>query len=101
VELPSRSATRKSAPSAGGPASTQAIAVAADSPAAGAEIDAACDGAGERLGDAAGELAVGAAACDRVIGVSSAGPGFPAGTVEQPATSTDVATTRAIRMRSG
>ena len=38
---------------------------------------------------------------DGVIGVSSAGPGLPAGTVEQPATSTDAANNTAIRIRPG
>ena len=38
---------------------------------------------------------------DGVMGVNSVGPGFPAGTTEHPATSTDVVNTRAIRMGSG
>lgn len=103
VELPPRRATWKSAPSAGGPASTHAIAVCTESPGPGAEIDAEVvfdddDDAGARV---IVVEALDPALWDGVIGVSSVGPGLPAGTVEQPATSTDVANTRAIRIGSG
>jgi hypothetical protein len=93
------SATRNSASSAGGPACTQLIAVSSESPVPGAEIDAVFDGAEDGLvaDGAAAELAVRVG----VIGVSSPAPGLPAGTVEQPATSADIVTSRAIRMRSG
>lgn len=38
---------------------------------------------------------------DGVMGVSSVGPGLPAGTWEHPATSIDAANNTAIRIRSG
>jgi hypothetical protein len=69
------------------------------SSAPGAEIDAVFDDAGEPvvLDGAAAEAVL----RDGVIGVNSVGPGLPAGTAEQPATSADVTTSRAMRMRSG
>ena len=101
VVLAPRNATRKSASSTGGAASTQAIAAATGWPADGgatedelmvADVD-------DRTGS---ELAVVApVVCDGVIGVSWVGPGLLTGILEQPATSTDAANNTAIRMPSG
>jgi len=101
VVVPPRKATRKSASSTGGPASTQAIASATGCPAAGAAADDDCV-VGEADGRAVpGVLVVAVPVCDPVIGVSAVGPGLPAGTAEHPASSADAAINTAIRIPSG
>jgi hypothetical protein len=108
VEFPARSATRKSALSAGGAACTQLIADCSDSPAPGAEIEPVFDGADVLVPAGPAGAATEFGVRVGVIGVSSVEPGLPAGIIEQPANSTEVIATRAkvdtigaIRIRSG
>jgi hypothetical protein len=107
VVAPLRNATRKSAPSTGGPASTQSITSCTGASPSGARAAAEADGDDEALPVVVvGVLvAVGVAGApavrDGVIGVSSVPPGEPAGCWEHPATSADAANITAIRIRPG
>jgi len=91
--VPPRSATWKSALSTGPAASTQRIASAIGAPGSGADDD---------VGDVLGAVGEDCPAVrDGVIGVSSvACGGFP-DSWEQPATSSDAANNRAIRIPQG
>jgi hypothetical protein len=93
VVVPLRNATRKSAPSTGPAASTQRIASATGAPGFGAG-----DGVPVvvvALGD------TGPAAREGVIGVSWVARGCCPDSWEHPATSTDAANNRTIRIRQG
>jgi hypothetical protein len=97
VLVPLRSATRKSAPSTGGADSTQAIASATGADGSGAAVEV----TEERVLDVLVSGAADVTVRDGEIGVSWVGRDWLLCWSTQPATSTDAANKRAIRIRQG
>jgi hypothetical protein len=96
-----RNAIPKSAPSTGGPDSTQPITSCTGASPTGAGAAAEADGDDEDLPVVVVGVVGAPAVRDGVIGVSSVEPGEPAGCWEHPATSADATIITAIRIRPG